>query len=205
MENVPFIAGLVAAVIHVLSGPDHLAAVTPMALEEKHKTWSVGLFWGLGHLSGMLVIGGLFYFFKDYIPLEWISGKSEQLVGVILIGIGVYALIKSYKRRKIKKPIPQPYQPIYSYGIGVIHGFAGIAHFVLLFPVLGFETKIESGFYIIGFALGTILAMVLYSLFLGNLSKLLTTTNSPNFEKVIKISGALFAIIVGIYWMAFSI
>ena len=53
----PLFAGIIAAMLHVISGPDHLAAVTPFAIESKKKAWKVGLFWGIGHLLGMLSIG----------------------------------------------------------------------------------------------------------------------------------------------------
>ena len=53
----PLFAGIIAAVLHVISGPDHLAAVTPFAVESKKKAWKIGLFWGFGHIGGMLLIG----------------------------------------------------------------------------------------------------------------------------------------------------
>lgn len=90
------IAGIVASSLHVVTGPDHLAAVTPLAIENKNKSWSVGLFWGLGHILGMLLIGILFILFKEFIPVDTISHYSEQIVGVILVGIGVWAIYKAY-------------------------------------------------------------------------------------------------------------
>jgi len=42
-----FIAALLAAVLHVITGPDHLAAVIPFAIESKKRAWKVGLFWGI--------------------------------------------------------------------------------------------------------------------------------------------------------------
>ena len=76
----PIFAGIIAAVLHVISGPDHLAAVIPFAIERKKKAWKVGLFWGIGHLTGMLFIGALFLAFKEMIPVEKISKHSEKLV-----------------------------------------------------------------------------------------------------------------------------
>jgi len=83
----PLITGTLAAMLHVLSGPDHLAAVAPLAVENRNKTWRIGLFWGLGHIAGMLLIGILMTLFRDFIPVERISEHSEQLVGFILIMI----------------------------------------------------------------------------------------------------------------------
>jgi len=88
------ITGIIAAIAHVLSGPDHLAAVTPLAIESKNRSWGVGLAWGVGHTIGILVIGLLFLLFRDLIPVEQISEHSEQLVGIMLILIGVWAIAK---------------------------------------------------------------------------------------------------------------
>ena len=62
----PFFAGLLASMLHVIMGPDHIAAVIPFAIEAKRKAWKIGLFWGLGHIFGMLLIGLLFLLFKDF-------------------------------------------------------------------------------------------------------------------------------------------
>jgi hypothetical protein len=86
----PLFTGLIASMVHVLSGPDHLAAVTPFAIESKKKAWKVGLFWGFGHFLGMLSIGILFILFKEFIPLEAISEHSEFLVGIVLVALGCW-------------------------------------------------------------------------------------------------------------------
>jgi len=88
------LTGIIAAIAHVLSGPDHLAAVTPLAIESKNRSWGVGLAWGIGHTIGILIIGLLFLLFRDLIPVERISEHSEQLVGIMLILIGVWAIAK---------------------------------------------------------------------------------------------------------------
>jgi ABC-type nickel/cobalt efflux system permease component RcnA len=97
------ITGISAAAAHVLSGPDHLAAVTPLAIETKKKSWGVGLAWGIGHTLGVLIIGVLFLLFRDVIPVEAISAHSELLVGVMLILIGLWAIVKTYVKHTPKK------------------------------------------------------------------------------------------------------
>ena len=99
----PFFAALLASILHVLAGPDHLAAVTPFAIESKRKAWKVGLYWGLGHLAGMICIGILFYFFRELIPIEKISEFSEQLVGFVLIVIGIVSVYKIFYKKKNHK------------------------------------------------------------------------------------------------------
>jgi ABC-type nickel/cobalt efflux system permease component RcnA len=93
-----FITGFVASVAHVVTGPDHLAAVTPLAIDSRKKSWVIGLSWGLGHTMGMLLIGLLFVLFKEFLPIEAISKYSETVIGVLLIVIGCWALIRIYLR-----------------------------------------------------------------------------------------------------------
>ena len=84
-----FLTGFVASVAHVVTGPDHLAAVTPLAIDSRKKSWMIGFSWGLGHTIGMLLIGFLFILFKQYLPIEAISKHSDTVIGVLLIGIGL--------------------------------------------------------------------------------------------------------------------
>ena len=229
MAYLPLIAGILASTLHVISGPDHLAAVTPLAIQTKRKAWRVGLAWGLGHLIGMLLIGVLYVLFKDYIPIEIISKYSEQLVAFVLIGVGFWAL---YSIFNVQKSHSHPHihvkgEPIIhvhkhhhhqnkkehqhqktdkqnvfsSFGIGFIHGLAGVAHFILLLPALGFETKIEGGQYVFGFGIGTILAMTTYALILGKIADVSQQQHNDNFFIGVRVAGGLFAVIIGFYWL----
>ncbi|MEP3210880.1 MAG: sulfite exporter TauE/SafE family protein [Maribacter sp.] len=234
MINFPLLAGVAASVLHVVSGPDHLAAVTPLAIETRRKVWKIGLFWGFGHLIGMLLIGLLFLLFREYIPLEKISEYSEQLVGVVLIAVGLWALFSIfYKSKNHKHPHvhdgEEPYIHVHehehdksklehshahdkkvkqnlwsSFGIGVLHGLAGIAHFILLLPVLGFENQFDSIQYIVGFGLGTVLAMTIYTFLLGKIANYSKERNNKSLFRTIRLSGGIFAIAIGIYWLYLS-
>jgi len=236
MINFPLFAGIAASVLHVIAGPDHLAAVTPLAIETRRKVWKIGLFWGFGHLIGMLLIGLLFLSFKEYIPLEKISEHSEQLVGVVLIAVGLWALFSIfYKSKNHKHPHvhggEKPYIHVHehehetssklehshthqkkvkqslwsSFGIGVLHGFAGIAHFILLLPVLGFENKLDGIEYIVGFAIGTVLAMTIYAFLLGKISSVSKKYDNKSLFKTVRLSGGLFALTIGVYWLYLSV
>jgi len=227
----PIIIGMTAAIVHVLMGPDHLAAVTPLVFDTQKRHWRIGFLWGIGHVVGMLLIGVLFYFFKDFIPIEAISKYSEQFVGLILIALGIWGFYRiKNKQAKHKHPHFHDKEEVGSMihihkhlhhsqehdhshqkntsqnsltaiGVGVIHGFAGVAHFVLLLPVLGFSSKMESLQYIIGFAMGIMLAMIIYTLIIGKFNKTnIIHTRKSLFFNLQFWSGVL-AVIVGIYWL----
>jgi hypothetical protein len=83
-------AGLAAGLVHVLSGPDHLVAVAPLAVDEDHPQWRAGFQWGMGHTVGVLIIGGLLIGFREVLPIDAISTYSERIVGVALIGVGLW-------------------------------------------------------------------------------------------------------------------
>ena len=53
------LAGFAAGLLHVFSGPDHLAAVAPLASNRARGQWLTGLQWGIGHTMGVLLIAML--------------------------------------------------------------------------------------------------------------------------------------------------
>jgi len=95
---ITIITGFAASVAHVVTGPDHLAAVTPLSIDSRKRSWIIGMFWGLGHTLGMLLIGAVFLVFREVFPVELISRHSESIVGVLLIAIGTWAILRIYRR-----------------------------------------------------------------------------------------------------------
>lgn len=93
----PVIAGTLAGLLHVVSGPDHLVAVAPLAIHRPGLGARVGLFWGLGHATGVLGLGLVGVFARSLLPVKQLSSWSEVLVGAALIGIGAWALWQSRK------------------------------------------------------------------------------------------------------------
>jgi len=232
----PLFTGIMAAMIHVLMGPDHLAAVAPLTVEKKTKTWKIGLFWGFGHLTGMLLIGILFTLFRDFIPVERISSHSEQLVGIVLISIGIwsfYQVKRSHNKvhrhphthhgeenfvhihkhqhhegnnhtHKHEEEIPSKGNWA-AYSVGTLHGLAGVSHFLLFLPTLAFESSFDSILYLIGFAIGTVLAMTLFSAILGQIAKKASLNHKNKIFTGIRIGAGAFALIIGIYWVLSTI
>ena len=228
----PIITGTLAAMLHVLSGPDHLAAVAPLAVENKNKTWRIGLFWGLGHLTGMLLIGILMTLFRDFIPVERISEHSEQLVGFILIMIGLWSFyqIKFSSKKQHQHPHThhgdETLTHIHKHGhganaehthehkseskkqglwaafsVGTLHGLAGVAHFILFLPTLAFKGNFDSALYLIGFAIGTVLSMSIFSMLLGKIASKTSLNHNDRLFKGIRFGAGIFAVTIGLYWV----
>jgi hypothetical protein len=86
--------GIAAGLAHALGGPDHLAAVAPLALSKRRHRWASGALWGLGHSTGVWLLGLVLVFMRDLLPIASISSWSERLVGVALIGMGLWGMHK---------------------------------------------------------------------------------------------------------------
>lgn len=235
LASFPFIFGLIAAIIHVIAGPDHLAAVGPLAVRARLRPWFIGVSWGIGHVLGMLLIGLVFFFFRELIPIDYISDNSERIVGLLLIVIGFWALYKTKSlvvdkhahahthqnadgsvyvhkhdhdhssnlhhahSHKLRKQENQSYWA--AAGIGVLHGFAGVSHIVSMLPTLAFETNFEAIQYLVGFAIGTIVAMLLFSFILGVIAKKATEKKKNTIVIGINLLLGLAAVVVGIIWI----
>ena len=82
------ITGALAGLFHVLSGPDHLAAVAPLAVADREKGWLAGWTWGVGHAAGVVVVAALAVALRDVLPpIDVISAWSERIVGAALIAV----------------------------------------------------------------------------------------------------------------------
>ncbi len=231
--HAPIIIGLIASVMHVVSGPDHLAAVTPLAIDNKLKSWLIGLSWGAGHTIGMLFIGLLFILFRNILPIEAISTYSEVIVGLVLIGIGGWAFWKIFGRPSGKRhahphthhdhsgtythvhehdhPATNVHGHIHpkfvrqsvfaALMIGIIHGLAGVSHLMGMLPTLAFPSAFDSGMYLTGYGLGTIVAMVVFSVALGFVAWKSDEKFKPVIFKSIQVVGASLSVVVGLFWV----
>ena len=92
-----FLAGLAAGLLHVFSGPDHLAAIAPLAADGDRGQWKAGLQWGIGHTTGVLLIALLLLLLKEQLPLDAISANSERIVGAMLIAVGSWGIWRAMR------------------------------------------------------------------------------------------------------------
>src|SRR3954471_6790451 len=92
------VTGALAGLVHVLTGPDHLAAVAPLAAQHRERGWIAGWTWGVGHASGVVLVAIGAVLLREVLPpVGVISAWSERLVGGALIAIGIWALMRSVR------------------------------------------------------------------------------------------------------------
>jgi hypothetical protein len=206
------VTGVLAGFFHVLSGPDHLAAVAPIAVADRARGWIAGWTWGVGHASGVVVVAVLAVLLRDALPpIETLSAWSERLVGVALIAIGVWALRRglrvsaaphahgpvSHRHLHVRAPGGHAHA---SFWLGVLHGLAGSSHFFGVLPALALPTRSAALAYIIAFGAGTVVAMTAFAAAIGTAGQLGATRAFP--QRVMMVSAAVLAIAVGGVWLA---
>jgi hypothetical protein len=187
-------AGLAAGLLHVFSGPDHLAAVAPLAADGQRQTWKTGLQWGVGHTAGVLLIATLLLFLKEQLPLDLISIYSERIVGLSLIGIGSWGVWKATRR----SVMPHSHAGA-SFAMGTVHGLAGSSHLFGVLPALAFATRLDSILYLGGFGIGAIAGMSAFAAGMGILSKRMNR-NSHRYSGLLYASSAA-ALVIGGFWL----
>ncbi len=187
-------AGLATGLIHVISGPDHLAAVAPLAVEGKRKTWRVGLLWGIGHTSGVWLVAALAFGLRERYPLAMLSAGAERLVGVALIAIGLWSFHRSLAKREPSSHVHRHA----SFGVGILHGWAGSSHFLGILPALAIPSREGVLSYLIAFGLGSIAAMGGFSWLLGSLG---ARAPGPRPRRWLTWSCSAAAVVIGGFWL----
>eukprot|EP00934_Nitzschia_sp_Nitz4_P004256 Nitzschia sp. Nitz4//scaffold171_size48012//2061//3106//NITZ4_007116-RA/size48012-augustus-gene-0.1-mRNA-1//1//CDS//3329538674//4246//frame0 len=100
--------GLGLGVVHVLTGPDHLGALATLSSGADGCTsFSLGIRWGIGHSTGLLVVG-IVLIVRDLsesddrhtidMPDSW-SHLFEYIVGVAMLCLGTYGIIRAFRLR----------------------------------------------------------------------------------------------------------
>ncbi len=84
--------GFVLGLRHALD-PDHVVAVSTIVSGEPNwrRSSLIGSFWGLGHATSLLTLGGLIVALRINIT-ELAASRLEIIVSVMLVGLGLYAI-----------------------------------------------------------------------------------------------------------------
>lgn len=215
--------GLIAGAVHVWSGPDHLAAIAPLAARRRQRAWSPGFRWGIGHSAGVALVGLLSLWLRDLLPMDLLSTWGERLVGVMLFGIGLWALRKALKvhahehvhdgerhvhlhthTHRIAHERAEAHQHTHAaFGIGVLHGLAGSSHFVGVLVMLAFPTRAQALAYLVTFGAGTIVSMAAFSWVMGVVATHWAGRSVKIYRGLMSCC-ALAAMGVGCFWLATS-
>ena len=211
------VTGALAGLFHVLSGPDHLTAVAPLALGDRRRGWLAGWTWGMGHASGVVVVAVLAVLLRDALPpVAVLSAWSERLVGGALIGIGLWALRRSARLRPAHHahgPLSHQHLIVHAgpqwarrighahtaFYLGVLHGVAGSSHFFGVLPALALPTRGAAIAYILAFGVGTVVAMTAFAAVVGSASA--RWTHESRLHRVMMTTAAVLAILVGGVWL----
>ena len=219
------LAGLLAGFVHVLSGPDHLAAIAPYSVRSHEKGWRLGFSWGAGHAGGVVLVGLLAVVLRGALPLERISGWSERLVGVVLVAIGLWGVRSALRNRvhvhhhshgeqehmhvHVHAPGVEHDQPgahthtHAAFAVGTLHGLAGSSHVLGVLPALSMPSVPAALLYLAAFGLGSVAAMSALSAVVSLFASRCDTTGTRVYRGLMGVCSAG-AILVGCFWLAAS-
>ena len=199
------------------SDPDHLAAVTTLIASEKErnqarKAGTMGLLWGLGHGTALVLLGLPLVLLNQYLP-EIVGKVAEVAIGCIIVLLAVRLLLRwrqglyhahahthdgaeahrhvhshaSDDAHRHDHRVPRR-TPLSSYGVGLIHGIGGSGGLTLLL-ISTISEKVQATGALLLFAVGTAFSMALLSTAFG-----LVIAGGPmarNFERVAPVLGVL--------------
>ena len=213
-------AGIAAGLVHVFSGPDHLAAIAPLAMKHQRGAWRTGLRWGTGHASGVIFVGILSLLLRGLLPVNLISNWSDRLVGAMLIGIGFWTLRKAllihththahegethehihvHGRSGAKTHALKRHMHAHAaFGIGTLHGLSGSSHFLAIIPALAMPSTALAVVYLACYGIGTVLAMMLFASAINSFSMRFAGTAKVYRGFMFACSGI--AVTVGCIWV----
>ena len=219
------LTGIIAGIVHVWSGPDHLAAIAPLALRRPRRAWLPGARWGIGHSAGVGLVGLLSLGLRDWLPVDLLSEWGERLVGVMLFGIGLWALRRALQhnvhahehehdgqshvhfhthrhgRHRYREDAHQHRHAAFS--IGILHGLAGSSHLLGVLPILAFPNRTQALAYLVAFGAGTVISMGSFSWLLGLVARRFALGHLRVYRGLLGAS-AVTAMAVGSFWLVTS-
>ena len=219
---VAYATAFALGVAHALE-VDHMVAVSAFIGNRPRlrSAVSFGVRWGVGHSLVVLIVGGALVASGITLP-ERIAGWAELGVGLMLVGLGLWAL-RASRRLHLHAPHdhgghahlhahPPAHHP-HSHArrdparhhrhlstlVGAVHGLAGTAPVVALVPVTLMASRWGAVGYLAAFGVGTILAMGLYAALAAVAAGKAAT--SLKTARVVAIATAAASLAVGAWWM----
>ena len=221
---IPFLTGLAAGTAHVVSGPDHLAALAPIALDEPKKAGRLGFRWGLGHGLGVALLGGLGIVARSTVDVELLSAGSEILVGFVLIFVGLWAfrsatrmVVHTHGHGHGHEDEEHSHYHVHvsgedhehdnahrghshaAFGVGLLHGAAGTGHLFGVLPSLAFP-PLEAVLYLSAYFLAAVGSMAGFGTLMGAMVK----NKGPLVLRRVMYVASSLAVAVGTFWIGQS-
>ena len=208
------------------SDPDHLAAVTTLIASQKRerirKATPLGLLWGLGHGTTLVLVGLPLVLLGQYLP-ERVAQAAEVAIGLIIVMLAVRLLVRwrrgvfhahahshtsgethRHLHSHEAKPVHEHTHdvtlrtPLSAYGVGLVHGVGGSGGITLLL-LSTIKEPSQAVVALLIFAAGTAVSMALLSTALGLV--IATGPLARSFERAAPVLGVL-AAAFGIWYAA---
>jgi high-affinity nickel permease len=110
------------------SDPDHLAAVTTLVTNGRGGATRLGLTWGLGHASSLVLFGVPIVLWKAYLPAR-VEQSAEVTIGLVIAALAVWLLLRwrrgAFAHDHTHLRVPPQRTTWQAYGIGLVHGIGG--------------------------------------------------------------------------------
>lgn len=171
--------------IHAMDA-DHLVAVSALS-GSSGQSWrqrlSFSMRWALGHGASVLIMGSLVLLFGLAIPAQ-LSVMAEQLVGIMLLIIGLFLLTAQIKKWLDIQVRSRPYlNPVHAHRhgtvlVGLIHGIAGFVPLLALLSLGQPDSPMQAMTSLVVFCLAVLVAMVVMGGFLAKVFNALQTLNT---------------------------
>ena len=209
------LTGILAGLVHVFSGADHLIAMAPSAINSPKIAFRNSFSWGLGHSSGVVILTVLAIFIKDITPLNRFSNIAELLVGISLLFVGLFAIKNSFQlsiHSHSHKHENGFYHRHYHFhinehknnnkhshaltGLGLLHGIAGGSHFLAILPAFALSIT-NACAYLVSYLIGSLISMNLFTCLIS-----FTTLNIGQkfIKRLIAFAGGL-SFSMGLFWI----
>ena len=157
------VSGLIAGLIHTISGPDHLAAIAPLTTKNSNQRYRIGFYWSLGHTLGLLIFFICALSLKDIFDIHTLSSIPEHIIAVMLIYMGISSLNSMFGYAKYadhNKRINGSLK--FSFGIGTLHGTAGGSHLFPFIYLLSLSGNLEKVLYMLLYVIGASISMIFF-------------------------------------------
>jgi len=212
---------MVAGSLHVVAGPDHLAALAPVAVHNRVRAVRLGALWGLGHGLGVISLGIVGISVAGLIEIDALSRWSEFVVGLMLIGVGSWSIRRSktvvIHQHDHSHADAEHHQHLHMHtgedhdvaahrghahaalGIGWLHGAAGAGHVFGVVPALALPAA-DAAVYLGAYFVAAVVAMALFGGVLGAAAK----RSGPRMLRGLMTATGFSAVAIGIVWSVAS-